>query len=400
MSTKVSFSDKIFTLSILLLPILNVYLVGVPLGDLLIFMGLVLVSLSNKTIHSKISKSSFYLTILLIIHFLIYSFIQDNYFKESILNYLHLIFHLSVLTFFVKSHFHFEFAIKAMKNISIFSTVYILIQGIVLKLFNVYIPGHLSFLQLTNERISEFNVLASDKYYQSQVVIRPRSIFEEPAHYAMYIVIFLAIYLVVEKNKKKLNRTLGFLTMGVIVSNSSTGLILLTILWIYFLFSRFKENGYKINYYLFIFIILSIPFLILILNNSGDYLYAITRLFDSKGVSISVINRVGGYFEMKNSLSRFSIFELFSGKGFTDNLDISSYLPGYGSLFYYFGLMGSLIYFRYLYTNYRNAANNSSLLIVVILILNFTSDTIFTVFLILSMSFLITIYKTREESLS
>lgn len=96
-------------------------------------------------------------------------------------------FYLLILIVLIKKFFNPIIGYRLFKNISVFSTVYIIIQEILLKLTGVYLTGHIPGIKLLNPEIMKFNETAS---YITSFAVRPRSIFPEPAHYAQYVLVF------------------------------------------------------------------------------------------------------------------------------------------------------------------------------------------------------------------
>ncbi|OME27968.1 hypothetical protein [Paenibacillus odorifer] len=382
---------NIFTFVILLLPIINVYSSPInlmPFGDFILIIVILLFFLNPRKKYlgndGHTYKPFIKYLIFIIIHFSIYAFFKgENYIYASIINTFHYVFYLLILIVLIKKFFNPIIGYRLFKNISVFSTVYIIIQEILLKLTGVYLTGHIPGIKLLNPEIMKFNETAS---YITSFAVRPRSIFPEPAHYAQYVLVFLALNLSEKKDGRKEYLIPLFLSFGILISKSSTGIILCLLLWMYHLIVNIKKAKLlpTITY------IFSIPLVISFLINSSDFNIFLDRFMSNSEFGTSTINRFGSYTIMLNSLNSNSLIQMIFGNGMIDEMQV--YMPGFVRLFYYFGIIGvclMLVIYIQLFRG-TNAANRG--LWILMLVMNIGGDSIFGANLLLFVPFLLVNY--------
>lgn len=141
-------------------------------------------------------------------------------------NILHLSFLLTIIVF--AQYFDIEFAFKVFRVICLFSTLYIIMQTIILMVFKVYIPGIIPGLPIIRNDLESF--------YETAIrwggAVRPRSIFGEGAEFAQYNLLYLS--LIILNNDKRFRIDKILISTGVLCSASNMGILGLALLWGYY----------------------------------------------------------------------------------------------------------------------------------------------------------------------
>lgn len=127
---------------------------------------------------------------------------------------------------------------QMVRLVAILGTVYILLQYLLYYLFGYVLRGFLPFLDLY---VEGYAVQDYGKVY-STMMYRPTSFFLEPAHFARYAVIGLALYLFDDRHIS-LKQILGatFVSGGILLSTSAQGYLLMAVVWGGFLVHRIRD---------------------------------------------------------------------------------------------------------------------------------------------------------------
>lgn len=253
-------------------------------------------------------------------------------------NMIHIIYILSVILF---AHFlDWPFLFKMFRFICLFSSLFIILQVLVVFLFNIYIPGVIPGVDLTRLDLNNFFNQASI----DGTVARARSIFGEGAEYAQYNILYLA-FIILNKQKKYFKDKV-IISVGILLSASNLGILGLVILWGWYLF---KERQIR----LIIEIIAAIIIGIFLAYTMGSFDIIANRLFSvSSGVVTwgnSYEGRVSGYqeyFQMD-----LSFWQILLGNGIIA-LRNSGFQPSTLCTFISFGLIGIIPFFGMFFQKY------------------------------------------------
>lgn len=395
-------SKLFFTFIILILPIVNVYQSPIPaitMGDVLLFISMLLLAITyskNNNRKIKIFVPLIFYVIFILLQFFAFSILKgDNfYFYNSFLQTFHYIFYLFFGIFYLKSNFLNKKGFRIFKFIGLFSTIFLIIQEIFLRLFNFYIPGNLPFLKLTNESLDEFNKNASSV---TEFLIRPRSIFPEPAHYAQYILVILSIILGKKNSNKNDYLLASFFTLGILISRSSTGMFLMIMIWLFHFLIKLSNKKIKFKFNSIFNIIFLIPILILMIVNSSFFNDFINRFVSNDGLGQSAVSRFEAYNQIFNNLKFTNTLTVIFGNGMLDNIYNNIYLPGFARLFTYFGLIGIvIIFFIYSYL-LKNVKKEKFFLVILMILINLGGDSIFGPSMLIFLPFILTSFKKNKE---
>lgn len=377
------FLSRIYTFLIVAYPILGLYksiIIDITFADflLLLLFPFLLFSLyfyKRKTLfHDIISVNLLILFIYVLLHVLVQMFFYFN--NNLILSTLRYMFYLFNISFLIKTFFDIKFATKILKVTTVISSIFLIIQYILYKFLNIYIYGSLIQFQINGSQIREYIGLYNKGNY-----IRMSSFFSEPSHFAIYSVLFLLINL----NQKKLyfkDYIISFIvSLAILLSESSTGIILLFFIWIMFFLNKiFRSKSNK----LLIFGLSSIPFIAFI--NSNSFNIFLNRTFSDNGLGNAAMRRFESFSLYYNIFGR-NTWEILFGKGM---INLNKYLPGIVRITYFYGIIGSLI-FLLVFTNLYIKKNKlKRKIIFVFLILNIGTEIIFGNFLLLYLAFVVT----------
>ena len=319
--------SKIYTILIVIYVPLSIYstgINGISIADLLLLiLSVMLIIDTIRKKKLKIFIPFFVFSIYLIINLF---FLDMNI--ENILKTCRFLYYLLVVSIFSSKYFNFELGIKVYKYVSIFAVFYIIIQFTLMKTIGYYLPGYIPFLKINRTELVEFS---SSIYSKAQ--LRVRSIFTEPSQFAEYVAVCLACILLIKNNEKNKLPVAIFLTLGLIISTSSTGIILAAVVWTIYFFSKLKTKITKKKLILFLTILIIAA---IYLKNSSAFSTFIERI----NTGYSQDNRFNGYELILNEVSSNNINILF-GAGMNS---YDEYLAGWARMIYYFGIIGTLIY--------------------------------------------------------
>jgi len=342
--------NKLYTILLISFPILFLYRIGfstVTFGDFLLLLFNFIFLLRSFLGE----KNSFFPNLLpFFIYIIIITFFSDISI-ETLFRTLRYIFYLFNIIFLVKSHFDYVFGIKIYRFISLLSTLFLYIQIFFYKIFGLYIPGV----------ILNINIIPPDLYnyesvFYSAQVKRFMSFFEEPSHFAIYILGYITILLFFKKKNSKIKKSfifeLLFLSIGIVLSTSILGflvLIALFCIWfINFLFNT-KKNFIKI---LFLILVLILGIVLISQTTAFNYITNL-EIIDKQGGG-----RFRGYrllFNLNNSKYILNIF----GRGMV-NVDYNFYLASYPLMVYYFGFVGLFLFIMAFIPYFKNIQLNIS----------------------------------------
>ncbi|WP_434717425.1 hypothetical protein [Lactococcus lactis] len=354
----------LFTLAVVLFPILSMYntpgISFLPLSDTIIIFAIIF------SLHkSEIPRINYWVLLPVFVSFFlsIISFIWNGFDLTVLINFLHFIFCLLIISLFIENWFDFDLAYLYFKNISIFSILFLMFQYLFLKVKGVYISGAIPFLTIRNEDIIAFNDYAA-------LGSRARSIFSEPSTFVNFISIYLAIELFDKRHRLSLPSVI-LVFIGIVLSNSSTGYVFAVIIlffWIYDLFNR--PDSKKIAIFL-----TSILFLPIILIGSGGLDYVIEHVAgDGKiGQGVGFINRFVGYNHILN-FSQYDLMQIVFGKGMVETEIFST---AAAKTFLFFGIVGLLFVIWYIINSYFRLNFSGKCILYMMIVQAIFADSIF-----------------------
>lgn len=325
--------NEIYTLFLMISPILFIYGIGVKsitLSDM-ILMILNGALLFKGLIQGKIS------IFINLIPFLLYIIILTILSEANLdvwMRTLRYIFYLINIVFYAKAHFNYRFGVSVYRVVSLISTGFLFIQVLSYRFLGLYIPGVILSANLMSSDLHEYN-----RVFQQAQFKRFMSFFEEPSHFAIYILGYITILLFAKMNygrfKKKDIYEFCFLSAGIALSTSILGVIVLVVmLSIWIGTNLFKR---KKNFIRFLFFILVFAIAVMIISRTAAFEY----FTNSSVVNRQAGGRFGGY-KLVNYLST-DKFESIFGRGMV-SLSYVEYLASYPLMIYYFGYFGLTLF--------------------------------------------------------
>jgi hypothetical protein len=334
-------------------------------GDL--FLIIVLLFLIFRTIivgeKIKIVKEllPFLVYVIIITFFFIFNIDNDSR-LSLLLRSGRYIAYLFFVVFFIRSYFDLEKAKSIIKYVSIFATIWILVQYLGIVFLKIYIPGHLLFLPITRESVYSFGTLV----FQHHAYIRPRSIFDEPSEFGLFCGLYLFILLRKSNITFKNFLLAVFITVGIIVSTSMIGLVIAGFLWIIFLYDYVIENRFDKRFFILLFILI-VSFIVL----GNQQLFGLIDRITSGGIFGS--ERFDGILLVFNvNLSK---LELLFGKGMID-YKVYGFMPAFTRLILYFGLIGFSLLVVGMIKLVKTLKFDSRIILIVFIVIN-TIDILF-----------------------
>jgi hypothetical protein len=225
---------RIFTFLVAILPITMVYKSPIPEIDLgtfsiLLFASIVIVSGYNLTIKQKTSITLSLFLIYTVFGTLFSILLQSN------INYILTILRMGkfvilitiVLFIFHHKFFDYKYGIKVIRIVSLIAVTYAIIQTISYNFFGILLPRAFLNLIIDESYMHHDYLLSASKFY------RPPAFFIEPASFVQYVILYLTYCIFGQKNQHIISKPIEalFISLGIILSGSGQGLILLVVVW-------------------------------------------------------------------------------------------------------------------------------------------------------------------------
>ncbi len=379
---------KIFTLLMVLYPLLFLYSVGyssIKIPDVLLV--ILTFFLLSDTLYKK---NYFLISIELIPYFccilfhLIYSFFLDENNKVVGTTFRYF-FYLGTLFFWSRKYFLIDYGIEVFKHIGIVATSFIILQTILYNFFHLFLPGYIqnSFFPVLANQIA---VLESNLNQNWFSYLRPSSFFTEPAQYAEYMLGIQTIMLFCKNNTK----IASFFSLGILLSMSSTGIITLSFIWGLYAYKKIKQ---RMSIILLSILIVLIPTCFFIILNSFFWRNFENRMIDGS----STAGRFDGYLSVfsyvHDEMSSF-IFGIGMNTEF-----FSNYLAGYARLILFFGFCGFLcfLFFIVYILAFKQCQKWQIVLLLVFIALNIGTELLFQPVILTFLPFILC-YENHEKN--
>ena len=333
--------EKIFTLLIVLFPILSIYNTGIStltFADIILFMLLPFFSIhlvkKNKNKSIKVSLELLIISVLIFLQMLLYSLFNISE-TSSVLTTLRVLLYYMTLAIFVKELFNIKWGIRYYTIVSLFASILYIIQFISLKVFNIFIPGTLPGFSTSAD---VYNSIMRAGEWTSNAYARPRSLFAEPSHFAVYVSLCLAILLL--QNQKKNWKIIIPITIAMLISGSGMAIALCFIAYLMF----FIKNAYKISkkkiLYAICAIIIICPFLFYYTKTESFNIF-FDRTFIEKD---STEGRFGNFIDSFDFNKK--TYEVIFGEGMYKIADVEGqdYITSIPRIYTYFGIVGMIIF--------------------------------------------------------
>lgn len=378
-------SNKIiYTYSCLIafLPIMSIYASGIPgltLGDLCLLLFLIYSVLNRNYHHSFSGKKSVKIWRLFIIIIFYYSI---SFLCSILLQYrppvldmsvriLRFMFYVIILLEVSKKYFDYQIASKWIIRISIIATLYVILQYLLYYRYSYILPGYLKIIPIYLNKYSLIDYATSYKLH----FFRATSFFLEPAHYAQYAVVGLAIALFKQTRFQFRSIIVSIvISLGIVLSTSIQGIIITAVLWIIWIPYIYKKSENKnglIKFFLSLILLSLVGYFIL---DTNIVHLALSRLITSEAnmESVAYNARFGCFKEIYNLTGIYRII----GMGF-GQVPRDSWMSSAAYIWYGTGTIGLIVTLYLLIRCYLLSHAIYSKLICLIYLMLFWSASIF-----------------------
>lgn len=320
---------KLFITSLILLPVLFQYSTGIKgftFGDLFFVLSLIPFLISNnKTI--KKQKSIYIVILFVLLQTFVFYFAGT---LNSITTALRYIVYLLGIVYFSSLKECRNYAFKVLEIVSISLATLFFVQYFALHVMGMAFPGVLTFLPMTDESLYDYSNVVF--VYNNG---RCMSAFAEPSHFAIYILLYLGVKLF-ERPVLSAHALFicAFISLSLILCSSFTGVAGMAFLWI-FRFLFFLRSGGKTIWVLLIIAPILVAGAIYAFNNTdaGAYIFNQDVMDRQSGQRFSGF----AYIELMSGTSR------LIGSGMIE-MGEEVYLSGWPRLYYYYGIIGAILY--------------------------------------------------------
>lgn len=276
-------------------------------------------------------------------------------------------------------HFDFNIGKRTLVIISAVATLYLFLQ-LALSFGGIYIEGGIPFLNQWAFREDLTGYI--EDVIEYGLAYRPRSIFEEPAHYCQYVIVGIVLLLFdqSESYKKSIPCVL-LLAFGIVFSMSLLGWLALAIVALFWIIVITKKNK---SFVALTFFFLIAPIVLIVLWQTEP----VRQVIENKFLNQDILSdpRFGGV-SVYEELVEQGRAAVFFGNGLVAT---EVYYNGIARLLYSFGFVGvfgtSTLAVLWIYKYRRNVI--SIVLILLLAILSFGSEIIFGKFILIYLAFL------------
>lgn len=294
--------------------------------------------------------------------------------SEMLLRTLRFVFYLLFIALFVREFFDFNLGLKILKVTSIISSILLIIQFVLLHFANYYLSVYIPGLPLAAESLNELG-----KNYALGYAKRPNSIFQEPAHFASYVLLYFGITLF--SNYKKEKMIIILLGVSLILAGSSTGILLalgLVFLWLLKLLKELHSTQKVLNFML---ILTFVAIFSLVFSKTQIFVNFVDRTFENGSATEG---RFGNYSDI--FLEKTSTVDKIIGHGMVRYDD---YIPGIPRIYYYFGIIGLSVFIFYGLFNMLKKPGYQKITLLLLLISSLGTEIILGKFIILYLPFIV-----------
>lgn len=270
-----------------------------------------------------------------------------------------------------------EYFVKSVRFIGISSTIYGFLQFFLGTYAHISLSPYLPFLPVLRTGLKE----QQDGWIAYNWTVRPRAWFSEPSTFAIFLLMALLIELFVVQRDKRRNVRCMIYAFGIIISHSSTGTVGLIILALAWMILSPEDFLYRIPKKVIIGIIFLLPICGYLLYKSGYVDSFIGHTFVNGQGLLSQSHFIDIQAAMSENTSALQV--LF-GKGMQDVE--AGYLPGWIRTYYCLGTIGVLLYAVGFYRVCRRCSRRARIMILAFIGLNFGTEIMLGVFMLLYMS--------------
>lgn len=383
--------NKIFSLFIVMFPILSIYNSGIStlsIADIILFALIPFLIFDIVKNKKKIKISRFLIGITFIIIFQLLLYYLFNWLTtDAVMTTLRIILYYGTSALFINEYFDYKLGIKYLKIISVIAAVYWLIQYILFNYFGVFIQGTLPFFKT---EVDVYNNIMNNHMWTSYAYARPRSFFGEPSHFAVYEAIGLIMYLFKYEPKEKI--LIIIILLAMFLSGSGMAMILSAIVITIFAIKTLKTLTTK-KIVVVVLIILGIIALFPVYSKTGAFQTFYNRTFVEKD---STNGRFGNFVNAFSTNKE--IHEVLLGEGIYKIADVEgqNYITSIPRIYTYFGIIGFLIFAGLCIYNFYKLKGISKYVWILLFAICFSSEILFHNLVMVYLPFIIKEYENEK----
>lgn len=248
--------------------------------------------------------------------------------------------------------------IEIYTKLSVFFAIFLLFQYIAFVFFGKLISGVIPFLEVYHRDIE--SVIESS-------ILRISSVFAEPSHFAVYVIPALLLYLFNRTKQKLVVLKIVIISIGVLLSTSSNGIIVMGLVYLAFIFKRYFTKLRFVHIVFGATILVGSFFLISKSQYINDVTYGLFTVKEGRSESKAEIRIYRG-FKLYSELSSDS--KIF-GVGWRDSrqycinrqpllyseyyMENFEYFNSIAGILIYSGLIGFILFFLFLFALFKQA---------------------------------------------
>lgn len=252
--------ESIYTLLIVLLPILHIYAVPrfgnvLSLGELLLILTIpfLVVTLAMRGMHTKMDNPFFlylfYALVSTVIISLALCLVYSQFSVSNMINrVLRDIFYMLLIVLFGKEFFNFELGVKYIKKLAIILSVFIICQFILYSVFNVYVSGFIPGVRTTISGGAFSDEIASNFLRTATYngFLRCNGFLAEPASAGHFLSVALLIFLFpINKGLIDFKKAI-IISLAMVLTFSANAFVALAFCWIWWLLNA-KKKGRQVG---------------------------------------------------------------------------------------------------------------------------------------------------------
>lgn len=357
---------KLFTLFIVLYPILNRYITPLPFLTLaeVILLVFWMIRLMQINRDIKLVWSVVPFTVYLFLRAILsYCGIDDYDVTDTVGSTMRVFYLYASSMFLLPEYFHKDQSLKILKIISCIVSGYAILQIIAAKFGGIILSSYLPFLTPYNDGLIDFQRQINFAVYGLQ--FRPTSWLNEPAALCIYILLPLVILLFKSEKTRSDKICIALYTLVCIISLSSTGIMVTVFIYAVYLIYQMRKNAFAA-----VFMSVLAAGLFVVFLNSSLYDYFLNRTFHgdiSNGLSQSTrFNAIELTWKYSDTLKG-----IFLGGGVGSE---SGYLPGIQRIYFCLGLFGLIPFIFLLTKEFKSAKKIGRMVILLYLVLNIGTE--------------------------
>lgn len=295
-------AQKLFTLLIVLFPIINIYPsninVSIGLGDIALLIVLIIyapIILRRKVIVTEYLVFTIYIIGISILNIL---FIHNGIPISNLIRILRHGFYGTICCFYVPHLFNLSYGKRLIKIFCCLLSIGLLFQVVFYYIFHKIIWFWFPVKTFT-DGILRVNVIANFES-MANTYLRPQFVFLEPAHFTQYVIIGTVAFLFWEEDKYKSIAGAGLCSLAIVLSTSAAGILMLVACWgLWFLFccKKAMKRGRIKKYECYIMLIglLSILCILLFTNLGQRMISRINEIDFNKGSTSGNLRVLRGF---------------------------------------------------------------------------------------------------------